>query len=789
MTRRNPRSECGFTLVELLIAMSLGLIVATAAMAIVIGALHFSSNDQDRIDANQQGRNAMTRIVQALDSSCVSAATAPILASSTATSISFYSDLADSSSINPEPGDDLAHRRLARHVHRHMEDRDRAVDVDIQHGDELHADQARGPDGIRRHDRAALQVLRLRLRGRDVDDRLCHAAVLEQRRDHLDGHDLLPGAALRRLERRKSRRRLPELGRPAPHAGLRSVERQQPAMQPVVIGHRMRGRVRWRDERGITVLLALLVLTVTTLIVGATYIAVLGDTGLSRNDLDQQRAYAAAQAGIAAFTYQLNQNPNYWENCVASGTVSVPGSTDNGSTEYYSTRELPASTAPSTDRTCDASNPLATVIEGNTLSGGGTNFAAGTFRVSSTGTSNDVTRTIVAQYKRQSFLNFVYYTDYETLDPSVLYNPNNTPTEPTDCAAHYPNRGSDCGGPINFFPADTINGPLHSEDTLAICGTTTGTGPTFGRTGSYSDSIQAAGVNVEGQSNCFLHYTINPATNTLNTTAPSLLPPPTNAQLLQITQPAYHFTGVTHILLSGGNMTIKNAGISGGTETVAFPSNGVVYVSTATSGCSTVYTPYTADTAYTTDSTTSTATCGNVYVSGNYTSPLTIASDNDIIIDGNITTTGYPNAPTGNELLGLVANQFVRVYHPVTTTPNARTITSCNNVTNASGTIDGNSYPLNNLYVYAAILAVNHSFIVDNYDCGAALGTLHIWGAIAQLFRGTVSTGSNGTISTGYAKNYEYNDLLADLEPPYFLNPVSAAWYVQRLTECNGSSC
>ena len=43
--------------------------------------------------------------------------------------------------------------------------------------------------------------------------------------------------------------------------------------------------------------------------------------------------------------------------------------------------------------------------------------AAGTFRIASTGTSNNVSRTIVAQYKRDSFLNFVYYTDYETLDP------------------------------------------------------------------------------------------------------------------------------------------------------------------------------------------------------------------------------------------------------------------------------------------------------------------------------------------------------------------------------------
>jgi hypothetical protein len=570
---------------------------------------------------------------------------------------------------------------------------------------------------------------------------------------------------------------------------------------------RLRRRVDWRDERGITVLLALFVLTLTSLVIGGTYIAVVGDAPLVRNDLDQQRAYAAAQAGIAAFTYQLNQNPNYWELCGGTGKTTkaaVPGSTDNGSTEYYSTYEMVASTAPSNDNTaCDTANPVPTVIEANQLSGGGANPAAGTFRVSSTGysggttttcpTGSCVARTIVAQYKRTSFLDFVYYTDYETLDPSVLYNPSNTPAEPTDCEQHYPNRGSDCGPAINFFSFDTINGPLHSEDTLAICGTSGGAGATFGRTGSYDDAIQAAGTSTEGQNSCYLHYTVNPTTNSINTNSKPLLPPPTNAQLLQIAQQNGDvFTGVTHIILNGTTMKVTNAGVNGGVQqTMNFPTNGVVYVKTATAGCSTVYTPFTANQAYTTDATPATATCGNVYVSGSYTNSLTIASDNDIIIDGNITTTGYPNAPSGNQLLGLVANQFVRIYNPVTTSPNTRgsTINSCNNVSNASGTIDGNSYPLNNLYVYAAILAVNHSFIVDNFDCGSSLGTLKVWGAIAQLFRGTVDTGSNGNVSTGYAKSYNYNDVLANIEPPYFLNPVSAAWSVQRLTECNGSSC
>ncbi|HEY6780777.1 MAG TPA: hypothetical protein VI111_07480, partial [Thermoleophilaceae bacterium] len=90
---------------------------------------------------------------------------------------------------------------------------------------------------------------------------------------------------------------------------------------------------------------------------------------------------------------------------------------------------------------------------------------------------------------------------------------------------------------------------------------------------------------------------------------------------------------------------------------------------------------------------------------------------------------------------------------------------------------------LNNLVVHAAILALQHSFIVDNWDCGAPLGTLNIDGAIAQRYRGPVGTGSGTSIATGYLKQYVYNDRLRYREPPYFLDPVQASWRISRETE------
>jgi Tfp pilus assembly protein PilW len=102
---RRLRDERGFTLVELLVATVAG-IVATAALGmIVISTVHFSSNVADRIDANQEGRTAMEKIVQALNSSCIYAGAAPIVSSgstlSDATHVYFYSALADNPSITP----------------------------------------------------------------------------------------------------------------------------------------------------------------------------------------------------------------------------------------------------------------------------------------------------------------------------------------------------------------------------------------------------------------------------------------------------------------------------------------------------------------------------------------------------------------------------------------------------------------------------------------------------------------------------------------------------------------
>ena len=104
---RLRRDERGFTLIELLVAMMMGVVVAGAAMAVLIISYSLSSQNNDRIDANQQGRLAMTRITQALNSSCVADSTPPVLVAnvvggaSNSSQLTFYSSLTDTPAVIP----------------------------------------------------------------------------------------------------------------------------------------------------------------------------------------------------------------------------------------------------------------------------------------------------------------------------------------------------------------------------------------------------------------------------------------------------------------------------------------------------------------------------------------------------------------------------------------------------------------------------------------------------------------------------------------------------------------
>lgn len=538
-----------------------------------------------------------------------------------------------------------------------------------------------------------------------------------------------------------------------------------------------------REEGGFTMALVMLAMLVVSLILVATVTAVNSEIEATGRDLDRKQAYEAAQAGIADYSYHLNADTNYWSRCVPStnpGAVNLMGSTTNRKTvpgssgARYAIELIPASGKSA----CSATDP-STMIEGVGSS------SPGTFRIRSTGYSGGVDVSVVAQYKRRSFLDYVYFTQLETSDP-LTYGRTGTALENanTHCSltaeegrynAPIPGGPVDLNGDgdfndngesycdyIFFVDGERINGPLHTNDFLLICGR-----PVFGRTPA--DAIESGASFDPGYAQ--LCGSVEPDfQGSYEFGVDSFEPPPTNGALAQVSGVA-RYNGVTEITLNTtGTMTVTN---NGSTSTTSIPASGVVYV--GSDGSCPIYSPFASDSStingmgpiYPGQS----SGCGTVYVTGTYGSStkLTIAAENDIVVRGNLCR-GSCSAPTGDGLVGLIANNFVRVENRVP----SQTSSSCP----AGATT--NPLPPNPRVIDAAILSVNHSFIVDHYNCGSDLGVLRVNGAISQKFRGPV--GLVGTGRPGYSKDYTYDDRLRFVTPPKFIDPVQSPWKIQRET-------
>jgi hypothetical protein len=155
---------------------------------------------------------------------------------------------------------------------------------------------------------------------------------------------------------------------------------------------------------------------------------------------------------------------------------------------------------------------------------------------------------------------------------------------------------------------------------------------------------------------------------------------------------------------------------------------------------------------------------GNVYVEGTVKGRVTIAAQNNVIVTGNLLIDGVSAGatPAGTSLTGLVAGNSVVVEHPIKCTSYSGS--TCNNYDNIETT--GTER-----HIYASIQTLQRSFWVQSYDQGDNLGTLNVYGSIAQKWRGIVGKGS-----AGYTKNYRYDSRLRFQSPPYFPQWTNAVW-------------
>jgi len=571
-------------------------------------------------------------------------------------------------------------------------------------------------------------------------------------------------------------------------------------------------------EQGFALITVIAVMSVVMLFSLGALATVNGDVFGSGEDITTKQAEDAAEVGVADFLAQLSDDSASWTKCTAGGTAlndpwtgrTAPGTTKwatvPGSTSQYSIELLPARGSGYTK--CDTTNPAASMIDPATR--------GLRIRVTgkATGAKGTEQRSVVATFRRTSFLDYLWFTDKESADPIWLVK--NTggfatqPANPADgdfaawgagncdryyrpapsgsVAANYDRPTTTWRGKldpdgngfsdettrtyscdtflaIQFAGFDKLLGPMHTNDEYLMCdGFTAGRGSSdrieSGRAWRACDGDAATQPTMQG---------------TLVKNAASVGLPPTDASLQKFAL-NYTFSGKTTIeLQSTGKIKITNAGIAGGSATYDPPPNGVIYVKNGVGTCApySPLNPYAQATGAWNAASTISSSCGNAWVSGTYTKDLTIAAANDVIVNGNVIS------GTGSDArLGLIADNFVRVYHPV----DRSTVGSVTCSEPSTGRIDG-------LRIDAAILSLLHSFMVDNYYCGGDIGTLTINGVIAQKFRGAVGTPSSGAGGgqSGFEKNYVYDSRLAYKGPPHFLDPVQAAWKLRGFTEQQGA--
>jgi hypothetical protein len=175
------------------------------------------------------------------------------------------------------------------------------------------------------------------------------------------------------------------------------------------------------------------------------------------------------------------------------------------------------------------------------------------------------------------------------------------------------------------------------------------------------------------------------------------------------------YTGNTTIRLqSDGTMLVTNAARGWVNRSQPLPANGAIFVNG-----------------------------GNATVSGTLDGQLTIGTNRDLLIDNNLRYADNPRTnPQSNDILGLVSEQNVVVSQAAP----------------------------NDLEVQASVMALGSSFTVERWWQGPPKGTLSVYGGIIQDSRGPVGTfsSSTGQQLSGYAKDYQYDQRLSALAPPFY---------------------
>ncbi|NGP87822.1 DUF4900 domain-containing protein [Fodinibius halophilus] len=268
---------------------------------------------------------------------------------------------------------------------------------------------------------------------------------------------------------------------------------------------------------------------------------------------------------------------------------------------------------------------------------------------------------------------------------------------------------------IRFYDADVFDGPVHTNDTMRIAGN-----PTF--RGEVTSPYQWIGDDQNSH--------------------PKLLDD-------------HNFHAKKREMPSEKNLDhLKNKGLTNGLRFdnqevwVEFKNDGTVDIKTRNTGSSlgdeeNWSSPQNYDLQNTNGVISSSE---KVFTKGTVKGQATLHSEKNVEIMGDIYYNTDPSQDsTSTDLLGIVSEEEVIVDYGAETD---------------HGTKD--------LEINASIMALGKSFKVEGHDYGSPKGTLKLNGGIQQIMRGPVGMFNQYGISSGFSKEYSYDDRLARLIPPFY---------------------
>lgn len=285
----------------------------------------------------------------------------------------------------------------------------------------------------------------------------------------------------------------------------------------------------------------------------------------------------------------------------------------------------------------------------------------------------------------------------------------------TDNYARYiwfTNRENYGGTNVWFWNQDRLNGPTHTNGHFNIAGT-----PVFdGAVESVDDYIRyfnnGNNINSSNLSNPPYDTPDFNSTVDLGVSATNM---PTQALSLRAASTSaggLRLKGNTTIVLnSNGTMNVTNSDKKWNNHNMPLPTNGALFVNN-----------------------------GALTISGTLNGKLTAGSSGDIKIPSSVIYANDPRInPASTDTLGLISEQDVVISSGAPT----------------------------NVEIDASIMALNTSFMLENWWTGGAKGTLSVFGGIIQNERGPVGTFSGNTKVSGYSKDYDYDTRLLNSPPPF----------------------